>query len=243
MGHAERRNLYRVLHVQPEAPQVVIKASYRALMSTLRSHPDLGGDHDHAAQLNAAYAVLGDPERRAAYDSSLRRASRRAATAASPAEAAHPPRGPARDPAQWRDDQCCPLCRAALGPLAPRAPRCSTCDSPLTPAPSSQLADGELLGRRRGERYARPQDAQLRLAPGGPTQGVRVKDLSLTGISLHCRTPLPQGTPFRVTASGFDAVAVVVARRPQDGTHTVHARLLTLQVLRSPTGTFVSARA
>jgi curved DNA-binding protein CbpA len=239
MGHAERRNLYRVLHVQPEAPQVVIKASYRALMSTLRSHPDLGGDHEHAAQLNAAYAVLGDPERRAAYDSSLRRAPRRAAAAAPPAGT---PR-PARDPSLWRDDRCCPMCGTAFGRLAPRAPRCSSCDGPLTPAPSAQLADGELLGRRRGERYARPQDAQLRLAPGGPPQGVRVKDLSLTGISLHCRTPLPQGTPFRVTAAGFDAVAVVVARRPQDGTHTVHARLLTLQVLRSPAGTFVSARA
>lgn len=240
MGHAERRNLYRVLHVQPEAPQVVIKASYRALMSSLRSHPDLGGDHDHAAQLNAAYAVLGDPERRAAYDSSLRRAPRRAAAAAAPAAGTA---RPARDPARWRDDQFCPLCGASFGRLAPRAPRCSACDGPLTPAPSAQLADGELLGRRRGERYVRPQDAQLRLPPGGQPQGVRVKDLSLTGISLHCRTPLPQGTAFRVTAAGFDAVAVVVARRPQDGVHTVHARLLTLQVMRSPSGTFVSTRA
>jgi DnaJ-class molecular chaperone len=38
----ERRNLYRLLHVQPEAPPEVIKAAWRALMSTLRAHPDLG---------------------------------------------------------------------------------------------------------------------------------------------------------------------------------------------------------
>ena len=37
----ERRNLYRLLHVQPEAPPEVIKAAWRALMSTLRAHPDL----------------------------------------------------------------------------------------------------------------------------------------------------------------------------------------------------------
>ena len=37
----ERRNLYRILHVQPEAPPEVIKAAYRALMITLRGHPDL----------------------------------------------------------------------------------------------------------------------------------------------------------------------------------------------------------
>mgnify|MGYP000146057832 CR=1 FL=1 len=62
----ERRNLYRILHVQPEAPAEVIKAAWRALMSTLRAHPDLGGDTETAARLNAAYEVLSDPVRRAA---------------------------------------------------------------------------------------------------------------------------------------------------------------------------------
>ena len=47
-----RRNYYRVLHVQPDAPIEVIKASYRALMGPLRHHPDLGGDHETAALIN-----------------------------------------------------------------------------------------------------------------------------------------------------------------------------------------------
>ena len=55
---AERRNLYRLLYVQPEAPVEIIKASYRTLMSVLRLHPDLGGDHERAARVNAAYEVL-----------------------------------------------------------------------------------------------------------------------------------------------------------------------------------------
>ena len=68
-----RRNLYRILHVQPEAPLEIIKASYRSLMTKLKLHPDLGGDHEAAVLINQAYAVLGDPERRRRYDDLLRR--------------------------------------------------------------------------------------------------------------------------------------------------------------------------
>lgn len=71
-----RRNHYRVLHVQPEAPLEVIKASYRAMMMRMKLHPDLGGDHDTAAIVNEAYAVLSDPQRRAEYDRQLRLRSR-----------------------------------------------------------------------------------------------------------------------------------------------------------------------
>lgn len=44
MPPAERRSHYRLLYVQQEAPVEVIKAAYRALMATLRAHPDLAGD-------------------------------------------------------------------------------------------------------------------------------------------------------------------------------------------------------
>lgn len=37
-----RRNYYRILYLQPEAPAEVIRAAYRALMQTLKAHPDLG---------------------------------------------------------------------------------------------------------------------------------------------------------------------------------------------------------
>lgn len=66
-----RRNHYRVLHVQPDAPFDVIRASYRTLLQTLKLHPDLGGDHWTAAHVNAAYHVLSDPLKRAQYDREL----------------------------------------------------------------------------------------------------------------------------------------------------------------------------
>ena len=63
-----RRNYYRVLHVQPDAPVAVIKATYRTLMRNLKVHPDLGGDTWNAALVNEAYAVLSDRLKRERYD-------------------------------------------------------------------------------------------------------------------------------------------------------------------------------
>ena len=66
-----RRNYYRVLHVQPDAPVELIKASYRTLMHKLKHHPDLGGDHDTAILINEAHEVLTNKVKRAAYDKQL----------------------------------------------------------------------------------------------------------------------------------------------------------------------------
>lgn len=41
-----RKNYYRVLHVDPDAPVEIIRSSYRTLMRRMKKHPDLGGDQD-----------------------------------------------------------------------------------------------------------------------------------------------------------------------------------------------------
>ncbi len=66
-----RRNYYRMLHLQPDCPDGMIKASYRALMLKLKYHPDLGGDTATAAMINEAYRVLSDPHLRSEYDKKL----------------------------------------------------------------------------------------------------------------------------------------------------------------------------
>jgi len=66
-----RRNYYRILHVQPDAPVEIIKSSYRTLMQKLAQHPDLGGDHWNSSLINEAKAVLTDPVLRAEYDRQL----------------------------------------------------------------------------------------------------------------------------------------------------------------------------
>ena len=70
-----KRNYYRILHVQPDAPQAIIRSSYRTLMQQLKQHPDLGGNHWNAALINEAYGVISDPKKRAEYDSTLIRAN------------------------------------------------------------------------------------------------------------------------------------------------------------------------
>jgi hypothetical protein len=59
---------YEILQVHPRASQEMIKKLYRTLMGELGAHPDLGGDEERAKLINEAYAVLGDPESRRAYD-------------------------------------------------------------------------------------------------------------------------------------------------------------------------------
>ncbi|MDR4516422.1 MAG: molecular chaperone DnaJ [Nitrosomonas sp.] len=69
----ERRNLYRTLYVQPDAPLSVINASHRVLIQKLKLHPDQGYADLQAGLLNTAYTVLQDPLNRADYDRQLQK--------------------------------------------------------------------------------------------------------------------------------------------------------------------------
>ena len=66
-----KRNYYRILHVQPDAPKEIVQSSYRTLMQKLKAHPDLGGEEWNATVINEAYQVLMDSGKRAAYDAIL----------------------------------------------------------------------------------------------------------------------------------------------------------------------------
>ena len=76
-------DLYRVLQVDASADSATIRAAYRALAAV--SHPDHAGadGEPRMRELNAAWEVLGDPRRRAAYDTE-RRANRPAPVPAGP---------------------------------------------------------------------------------------------------------------------------------------------------------------
>ena len=61
-------SLYADLRLPPDAPPAAVEWAYRKLMK--RYHPDHAGPESasRAAEINAAYSVLRDPARRAAYD-------------------------------------------------------------------------------------------------------------------------------------------------------------------------------
>ncbi|MEM6501259.1 MAG: J domain-containing protein [Cyanobacteria bacterium P01_C01_bin.89] len=64
---------YAVLQITADATSAEIKSAYRNLVK--RHHPDINGpnsNHDQIAQINAAYEVLGDEQRRRQYDAYLR---------------------------------------------------------------------------------------------------------------------------------------------------------------------------
>ncbi len=84
---------YDTLSVPADATADMVRAAYRK--AAQKHHPDrCGGDQDaqrQMAHINAAYAVLSHPQRRASYDSWMRaRQARRLAQQA--AEAARPTR-------------------------------------------------------------------------------------------------------------------------------------------------------
>ena len=58
--------LYETLEVDKDADANAIKKAYRKLSRT--HHPDKGGDEHKFKEINAAYEILSDPDKRAAYD-------------------------------------------------------------------------------------------------------------------------------------------------------------------------------
>lgn len=62
----DNKKLYEVLEVPTTATQDQIKASFRKLAKT--NHPDKGGDQEKFKEINAAYEILSNPEKRKVYD-------------------------------------------------------------------------------------------------------------------------------------------------------------------------------
>jgi DnaJ-class molecular chaperone len=83
-------DLYKKLQVDPQAESEVIRAAYHAL--SRKYHPDAGGDLQRMVELNAAWAILGHPLTRSAYDA--QREGRQASPA--PIERAEPHVKPGR---------------------------------------------------------------------------------------------------------------------------------------------------
>jgi hypothetical protein len=250
---AVRRDYYGLLHVQRDAPVEVIRSSYRTMMQKLRMHPDLGGDHATAALINEAFAVLNDPELRAAYDALMANEDPPAHAEASAAEDSIY-NGSAEGARRMSVDETCPFCFEHCRPTRLRESDdvCSSCGSPLYPAGQRRFATDSA---RAIERIPKQIAASFSLRSVRHTlHAGAVQDISLKGMQLRTHIELEPGQVLLVTTRVLDAVARVVDSRrlPAGESHGGGRRevapwragleFLTLRIHRS-LGAFVSVDA
>jgi len=181
-----RRNYYRILQVQPDAPPEIIRASYRTLMLGLGKHPDLGGSAAEAALVNEAYEVLSDRDKRAAYDDELFRTYTRKT-----APVSRKPLVPA----------LCPVCRRAPGREAAAGEICEYC---RTPMPSSQRTRRRSFERTR----CSAKIVYYTSWPGEAKEG-RMIDFSPQGMRFVCGGKLEPGSVLKISTSALEASATV----------------------------------
>lgn len=244
MQRSNRRNYYRILQVQPDAHEAVIRTAYRTLMQKLRLHPDLGGDGATAALINEAYAVLSDPARRAEYDAHLGRDHGRGTRPKSsePAPAVRPGRPAAQD-RRPQDAGICPFCAARIPPTAANspAPRCGACASPLSAPPTARRLSAT---RRAFERQPVAASVEYFLHGATTPRPAQLRDFSPAGARLTTGETLPSDTVLALKTPLFDALARVVGSEPAAtrGQWLLRLEFLTL-ALTAPIGSLVSTRA
>ncbi len=200
------RSFYAVLHVSRDAPRAIIQGSYRTLMQKLKCHPDLGGDAVNAALINKAYAVLNDPQRRAAYDAQLD--SLMQTGGVSDAQAAQRGQPSAARPASSLPASC-GFCAQPHqhGKVITEDATCDTCGSPLRAAQSHRL---ESDGQRAVERLAKQKELKFYTGwPPGPAFDGETRDISLNGLRFTTRQDLHEGQRIKIVSAVLEAVALV----------------------------------
>jgi DnaJ-class molecular chaperone len=223
-----RRNYYRILQVQPDAPQEIIQASYRTLMLELKRHPDLGGSTDEAALLNEAYQALRDPDQRAAYDDELFR-QHTMQTGIYARKSGAP--------------IFCPVCKKELARKPAPGELCTTCRTPLHSAaePDSAKVNSRTISRTKSsvkiEYYS--------VWPGKPQKG-RMIDFSPKGMRFVCDEKIVSQTVLKISCDLFEASGIVTnaseeASREQR-CYSVGVCFLAIR-FADPRGTFLSTSA
>ena len=239
-----RRNFYRILHVQPDAPCEIIKASYRTLMQKLKQHPDLGGDDWNASIMNEACTILTDPEKRAAYDQEFLYRLRTTCTQTRRQEHGGKKQKSANTQYYRKDASRCPFC----GTPKPARFRysnsgdCNYCHSPLKTVVRLRLAGKPRRTLQRTIHHAPTRyftDPEEKTGKPGTT-----RDLSPNGMQFLSTSRLDKNQVIKLVSTVLSAVARVTYCRQQYGKkeYAVGVEFLTL-CFHECTGTFISENA
>ena len=224
VGAVSGHDYYRILQVQPDAPGGLIHASYRTLVRRA-----LSGNHDtdEIARLDAAYAVLCDPQRRAAYDRERTNQTDAVRT---------------RDQSRAGEPGSCLFCGALHGFARDIVTddECGRCASPLYPAERHRL---EYSGQRILRRIPLRHSITLWTARHRETPiAGEMSNLSLNGIGFTSSVLFELNQIVRVDCTELHAVGRIAhAEQATSGAHPFSAGLefLTLR-LRDGGGNFTS---
>lgn len=239
-----KRNYYRILHVQPDAPREIIKASYRTLMQKLKHHPDLGGDSWNASILNEAYAILANSEKRAAYDRQFLYKCRSTRQQTGKQQRGRDSRQQRRSAKPSHDGQGRTLCLFCGTPKPvsfrySNASDCGHCQSPLQPVVRLQLA-----GKTRRALQRTLQHGSIRYfthpeETNGKTGSTR--DLSTQGMQFSSNCELEVDQVIKIVSHVLSAVARVTycQQHHWNKQYVIGVEFLTLHFYQR-TGTFIS---
>ncbi len=203
-----RRNYYRVLHIQPDAPAAVIRTSYKTIMQKLKAHPDLGGDGEQARFINEAYSVLSDPGKRRGYDRQYRpwnRSDNRNESA--PGQTSSTPKPKPPRSAHGRRRYRCSMCGMIniFESILMETCVCRRCRTPL-----SKNNSGQQHGCKRQAKRIR-QQGNVQLFSQHGNQGIHcsIQDISPQGMRFQSDVPIKKGITIRIECKTINALARV----------------------------------
>ena len=248
-----RRNYYRILHVQPDAPVEIIRSSYRTLMQRLKQHPDLGGDHWNAALINEAYRVLTSPQSREQYDHE-RQLIRRESSSSKPADYAadettgpsvkQSADGPAAGTVTTPDtDPACLFCLTLHDSSLIDAPDavCSNCASPLFAASEWRLEHSD---QRIIKRVVKHIDIDFYTTWPQPAPCIgQTLDVSPNGMRFVSERCLDEGRNIKIASSAIEAVALVTHCQQNEANRWIVGVVFETLRFAHSQGVFFSARA
>lgn len=226
-----RRNYYRVLQVQPDAPVEVIKATYKTLMRDLKQHPDLGGDVWNAQVLNEAYETLNQADKRHLYDKKLfERYTKK----------------PFANPLTGQKPVIsvfCPFCKRPLARKASPGQSCPTCKSPLQSQADDELSRTcrRAVGRiKKGGRFYYYTTWPQKALKG------ELADISKNGMRFRTNVTLSKGLLIKLNGPLVSGVAKISNVQKMHGSqnkmYSIGTEFVSV-IFKEPRGGFYSKSA
>ncbi len=219
-----RRNYYRILHVQPDAPLEVIRSSYRTLMKAMRAHPDLGGDAVNSALINEAYHVLSSPDRRMKYDTRLVEQRLYLGNAV-----------PENFNQEQKNRRVCAFCNTRHKPENSRDKTCVTCGSPVpdTRQITFNARQRQLL------RVSKSDPVQYWDGWPRPPKSGQIIDLSPGGACFATRELSVRQNIIKIASPGWHGLLNVIRKQVMDDHLQIGGEFIAVRFYL-PVGNFLS---